>query len=238
MIEYIENNYKIGLIASTIITILGIFSSYIFKSSYVIFSILGLVLGVCSYACARPKMKEEEIDINFKYVGVTILAGVLGLIHHILYSSIYKSVVELGGGEESLSQIYLNMANVTFPLSFIVNAAIIVFTVLFLKDEERREKILVLKNMSFKKLDENKEEASKVEPDIVLCRDAETGKEVIWPHSDRYTHCLCLGPTGSGKTSQTIIPFIYQDIQKSNVGITVLEPKGVTKNKMLPALCK
>ena len=37
---------------------------------------------------------------------------------------------------------------------------------------------------------------------------------------------LILGPTGSGKTSQTILPLINQDMQNPEMGITVLEPKG------------
>lgn len=238
MIKTIENNYKAGIMASVVMSVLGIFFSYLFKGSFIILSILGLALGIVSYASARINMSEDDVNLNFKLISLTMITSLFGFIHQIFYSSIYKSAMKLSEEGEFLSEMYANMANSAFFLSFIVNAGILVFLLLYLRDEERKEKIMALKDMSFKKIEAKKEEVSTENPDIVLCKDAETGQDVIWPHSDRYTHCLCLGPTGSGKTSQTIIPFIYQDIQKSNVGITVLEPKGVTKNKMLPALCK
>lgn len=68
--------------------------------------------------------------------------------------------------------------------------------------------------------------------DIVLCRikekvDAgEKDPREIWPAKDRFLHMLILGPTGCGKTSQSIIPMILQDVQNPEWGITVLEPKG------------
>ena len=68
--------------------------------------------------------------------------------------------------------------------------------------------------------------------DIVLCNvkekvaAGEKDPREIWPAKDRFLHMLIIGPTGCGKTSQTIIPMILQDIQNPEWGITVLEPKG------------
>lgn len=62
--------------------------------------------------------------------------------------------------------------------------------------------------------------------DVVLCKVKETGQPEVWPYKDRFLHMLILGPTGSGKTSQVIIPLINQDMQNKEAGITVLEPKG------------
>lgn len=61
---------------------------------------------------------------------------------------------------------------------------------------------------------------------------------VILPAKDRFLHMLILGPTGCGKTSQTIIPMIWRDISIKKlingkpVGITVLEPKGDLAEKV------
>ena len=70
--------------------------------------------------------------------------------------------------------------------------------------------------------------ANKIEHagDVVLCKVKETGQPEIWPYKDRFLHMLILGPTGSGKTSQVILPLINQDMQNMEAGITVLEPKG------------
>lgn len=68
--------------------------------------------------------------------------------------------------------------------------------------------------------------------DIVLCNikekvaAGEKDPREIWPAKDRFLHMLIIGPTGCGKTSQTIIPMILQDVQNPDWGITVLEPKG------------
>lgn len=54
----------------------------------------------------------------------------------------------------------------------------------------------------------------------------ETDSNVILPMKDRYLHMLIIGPTGSGKTSQVLIPQINRDIQMDGLGLIVLEPKG------------
>ncbi|WP_241745402.1 type IV secretory system conjugative DNA transfer family protein [Lysinibacillus sphaericus] len=59
-----------------------------------------------------------------------------------------------------------------------------------------------------------------------------TKKPIYWRKKDRFLHMLILGPTGSGKTSQTIIPFINQDMQNLEAGITVIEPKGDLAEKI------
>lgn len=62
--------------------------------------------------------------------------------------------------------------------------------------------------------------------DIVICKNKESKQEVVIPRKDRFLHMLILGPTGSGKTSQTILPMLNQDLQNQEAGITVIEPKG------------
>ena len=62
--------------------------------------------------------------------------------------------------------------------------------------------------------------------DVVLCQNKETKQKVILPCKDRFLHMLVLGPTGSGKTSQIILPLLNQDLQNPEAGVTVIEPKG------------
>lgn len=54
----------------------------------------------------------------------------------------------------------------------------------------------------------------------------DTDDDVILPVKDRYLHMLIIGPTGSGKTSQVLIPQINRDIKNKDIGLIVLEPKG------------
>lgn len=59
-----------------------------------------------------------------------------------------------------------------------------------------------------------------------------TTKPIILPIHDRFLHMLILGPTGSGKTSQSIIPMINRDMTNKEMGIIVLEPKGDLAEKV------
>lgn len=68
--------------------------------------------------------------------------------------------------------------------------------------------------------------------DIVLGKSKADGKKVILPYKDRFLHMLILGATGTGKTSQMILPMINQDIQNKEMGVIVLEPKGDLANQV------
>lgn len=74
--------------------------------------------------------------------------------------------------------------------------------------------------------------------DVVLCQikdeldaGAKDAREIL-PFKDRFLHMLILGVTGTGKTSQILIPMIHQDIRNEEVGVIVLEPKGDLAQKI------
>lgn len=74
--------------------------------------------------------------------------------------------------------------------------------------------------------------------DVILCNvkveDNDEGQDKceILPYKDRFLHMLILGATGTGKTSQILIPMIHQDIQNHEIGVIVLEPKGDLAQKI------
>ena len=76
------------------------------------------------------------------------------------------------------------------------------------------------------------DEDEKKNGDVILCLDKAATEEKrrpvyeVLPFKDRFLHMLVLGPTGSGKTSQILLPMINQDIQNPEMGVTVIEPKG------------
>lgn len=62
--------------------------------------------------------------------------------------------------------------------------------------------------------------------DTVLGVIKDTGELNVVPYKDRFLHFLVLGPTGSGKTSQALLPMVARDVNYEDLGIVVLEPKG------------
>lgn len=51
-------------------------------------------------------------------------------------------------------------------------------------------------------------------------------KPIIVPKNDRYVHVLALGATGTGKTSQVLLPMIHNDLKDNMFGVIVIDPKG------------
>lgn len=71
-----------------------------------------------------------------------------------------------------------------------------------------------------------KNQIPKVNGDLYICTDKFSSEHIYLPIKDRFLHMLVLGPTGSGKSSLALLPMIKQDVENSEVGIMVIEPKG------------
>lgn len=61
--------------------------------------------------------------------------------------------------------------------------------------------------------------------DVEVCIDKNKSQSVFLTMMMRFLHVLIIGPTGCGKTSQIIIPWLVQDISRRH-GVIVLEPKA------------
>ena len=119
---------------------------------------------------------------------------------------------------------------------YLVDFGLIIASIGLLANEKFKETINMLCEESlFDKLGDG--DIEEIEPgDAVLGYKIIDGKQtkipVVLPLKDRFLHMLVLGPTGCGKTSQSIIPMINRDMQCSKLGITVLEPKGDLAEKV------
>jgi hypothetical protein len=64
--------------------------------------------------------------------------------------------------------------------------------------------------------------------DIEICKFGT--RPIILKHQDRYLHTMCIGTTGTGKSSRVLKPMIEQDLiaisKGEKLGITIIEPKG------------
>lgn len=118
-----------------------------------------------------------------------------------------------------------------FKITYFINFALLLVFLGGLSKPETKEYLQKLRETNFtsKLKDDNGE---KKPGDLQICIDSETKKPIIVKLKDRFLHFLVLGPTGSGKTSQTIIPAINQDMQNKENGIIVIEPKGDLAEKV------
>lgn len=121
-------------------------------------------------------------------------------------------------------------AKIPFVVILFLGVIIVLMVATILSKDERRQQLKTFYDTDVYKKDFTK----KKDPgDVVICKNIDTGKDVVIPFKDRFLHTLILGPTGSGKTSQIIIPMINQDLQNREAGITVIEPKGDLAEKVM-----
>ena len=197
----IAKNIRIIMFVFLAVSVASVSLSYLLKINLTIFSTITMLLGLVSYAYARSDMEESDIEITFKMMIGLFIVGAYGASYFIFYTSFYKEIETMISGNQYLGDMRGSMASAMIMLSMVTNVIITFLFIMYLKDEDRREKFNLLKDISFSKgSDELNNEDD--EPHVKLCVDKETGKDVIWKHKDRYMHMLCLGPTGCGKTSQ------------------------------------
>lgn len=102
----------------------------------------------------------------------------------------------------------------------------------FLRNDSTKEKLKTFREFSISGLNHKGKESTQKVGDVFLCTNEESGDKVVIPYKDRFLHMLVLGPTGSGKTSQVLIPMINQDVMTPGHGVTVIEPKGDLAEKV------
>lgn len=210
------------MIVFAIVNALTLGASFIRKTSLGFLSLIFTIGSIAVYSYIRDDLDSSKVDVSFIFLIISFFSGIFSFIHHLIFKAFSSAVKGMEG------VIIQGFVSSSFIVSGMLIFLLIVLIVLYSADEKRREKIKGLKDMSIGNLKKEKTEKTELsgEPDIILGVDADTGKDVVLQHMSRYVHTLCLGPTGSGKTSQSLLPMVWQDMQRDNIGITVIEPKG------------
>lgn len=196
---------------------------YIFRQSSLFIALCLSLLLVLNFLLWKDEAQEKYKQLGFRLVKVSfVLLGVTLVNHLFLHMS------------NVLANHDIEKANALFRMSYFMNAGILIGSIAFFRKEAVQEMLNAIYEESLlEKLGLKKpKEEEKKEGDVQICIDKDTNKPVIIPYKDRFLHMLILGPTGSGKTSQTLLPMINQDMQNFNAGITVLEPKGDLAEKV------
>lgn len=192
--------------------------SLIAKQSFIILHVLAICLTILGFLFFKDFKKDKELKIMTFIFKAAVIFGVIALINHVFISGI--NAVNTSKIKSSITQVML-----------LVDLGSFIALLGMWSQEKIKEIMDILLEKSFVdillKADEEAQPG-----DAVLGKNVDTGKPVILPLKDRYLHMLALGPTGSGKTSQTIIPMINRDMQSGNLGIIVIEPKGDLAEKV------
>lgn len=216
--ENISKNLNAILIGLFAFQISMFVSSMLFKKSILFVHVLTILLIVFTYLLFKDKAEDTAKNLGLTLVKIGVVIFFTAIANHLFIGGIEKILEP--SLKESMSKVMM-----------FTDLAIIVSVFALLKNEKVSEFSTQIKEASTIEWLSGGLEG--IQPgDAVIGNDVDTKKPVRLPLKDRYLHMLILGPTGSGKTSQTIIPMIHRDIQNLDLGITVIEPKGDLAEKI------
>lgn len=230
-----ENFKKLGNYYSIINITLFVFqinlllSMFLFKKSFLVLPITTFCLLTISVLVLKDVAPDNQKKLSFNLFKSSFLIFALSLVNHLIVS---------GLGNIQNDKIVGKLTT----MMYLINIGIMISSIAFYTNEKVVEFFNTLYENSFLEAILGKEDEIIKSGDAIIGKDIKTGKPVILPHKDRYLHCLILGPTGSGKTSQSIIPMINRDMQWNKLGhvdekwdkagIIVIEPKGDLAEKV------
>ncbi|MCU5282350.1 MULTISPECIES: type IV secretory system conjugative DNA transfer family protein [Bacillus cereus group] len=210
------NGIMIGLFAfqcSMFITIL------LFKKSFFFIHLGIALLIILGFSFLKDFADEKKKSFALKIMKTSLVIGALSIFDHFIVS---------GLNHIEDPKLYSSMTKVIYLVDF----AIIISSIAIFRNEEFQNKMIAFTETSIWNALAGEEKEEIKQGDAVLGKNIDTQNPVILPLKDRYLHMLVLGPTGSGKTSQTIIPMIHRDMQNPELGVTVIEPKGDLAEKI------
>ena len=196
---------------------------YVTRFSNIVLSVIAAAIPVIIYFMINSLVEDEkDQDSILRMLQVVIVTSLIILINAILSMII-----------PNLGPTIFKNGSVLIPICLFVDFIVAVFVGFTLRQGttgmffDNIKEINLWNTLGIHLFDREMKKG-----DVKLCTDAETGSPIIIPYKDRFLHMLILGPTGSGKTSQTIIPMLNQDVQNLDAGITVIEPKGDLAEKI------
>lgn len=220
--ETAGKNFLTIMVATFMLQIANFIAGYIFFSSNFTVTVVTFVLVAFGFVFCKDKASEEHRKVGFWIAKIALVLFVCSTVNHLF--------LELATALGSRSP---EKAMALFRMSYFINIGLLVGSVAFFRMDSVKEALNNVYTQSM--LEKLKIVATSDEKklgDVQIAINAETKKPVYLKYKDRFLHMLVLGPTGSGKTSQTIIPMIDQDMQNMDCGITVLEPKSDLAEKI------
>lgn len=202
----------------------------------ILFAIIPILLTISYYLIFKNEMTSGQSKFAYFLFRLEIIISIMLLSNHFIIATIVSE----------LSSKFTGVTKGAVILASLIDFVLFMGYLILSTQSVVNEKIGTIKEIDIRENIENakKEDEKPKSEDAILGYkiDLDTNKvtkqPVILPAKDRFLHMLILGPTGCGKTSQSIIPMIWRDINNPDkinnkpLGITVLEPKGDLAEKV------
>lgn len=217
----LSKNFSIIMFALILISLNILIGQLFFRFSSAILSSINIILLFLGFFMLKDGAeKTKSISIIFK---IMILISALIIINSLILGA-------MSGIKDK--EIYKSISSVIFLFDF---GLLIAFIGAFTNEKFKNTIDIMCEESLIDKMSGG--DIEEIKPgDAIIGYEKINGKKsnkpVVLPLKDRFLHMLILGPTGSGKTSQSIIPMINRDMSCPNLGITILEPKGDLAEKV------
>lgn len=191
---------RIMMILMSILFFLSLMTKKNLMFGIIIILLISVFYGIFSFCL----INDDKAKKQFNSMVITIALGISGILNGILFDSFNK---------------------IAKGIPLILDILILVVAYVFAhpnkeKDPQRFETInSIIKTDMYTK-------NGLGNGDTYLGYDPETGKPNVIPYKDRFLHFLVLGVTGCGKTSQSLIPMVANDMDSKDLGVVCLDPKG------------
>lgn len=208
--------------------------TFVTKSVLLPAHVISALLFMVVFGLFKDDAKESHIKMANSLFYISGFLMIAGIVNGLLLSGISK----IAASNPDLSKQML-------ILMIILDVGLLIGYIALLASEDVRAYLTEASEQSIWTLIIGEEPEVPQEGDAVLGRKVnmtytdngdkkytDTDHPVVLPLKDRYLHMLILGPTGSGKTSQIIIPMINRDMQNKDLGIIAMEPKGDLAEKV------
>lgn len=220
LLVFLEKNGTLLCFSGFLFQLMYFLAGYVFRSSNIIINATLFFISVFFYLISKDFFEEDRGDMFFNLFKCSILILPMSIVNTV-FLTMANTLREQGSGG--------GIFNVSFFINFIIAIGFLYAS----KQEALKENLELVREGSLLAKVGILEKSTEVkEGDVKIGKVKETGEPAVIPFKDRFLHMLILGPTGSGKTSQVIIPMIRQDIQNMNCGITVIEPKADLAEKV------
>lgn len=197
--EYNLTIQKAMFIASLVLLVVGLLIRKNITFSFLIIMVASLAYGFLTFCLCEKHQARKK----FKIMALTVGACIGGILSSALFTINFPKF------------LYIAIDFVCIIVAFVVGSP----------SKEKNEDGWKMINDIITK-DIYASDGTLNPGDTFLGYDDETGKPNIVPYKDRFLHFLILGVTGCGKTSQSLIPMVANDMESKDLGIVCLDPKG------------